>query len=337
MDVSFLAPAWGLIVLAAVIPLAGLVLAARRVERAHVELRLAAPRRAGALPLAAALVAVVGFLALAAAQPVVDWTKTRYARADAQAFFVFDTSRSMLAAPAPGAPNRFDRARAAALRIRAALGEVPVGVASLTDRALPHLFPTASTAAFAGTVQRAIGIERPPPSEGFNVRVTALSALSSFATQTFFSPAAHRRLLVVLTDGETRPFVEARFAAVFQRPPGIRTIFIRFWGPDERIWGRGGRAEPRYRPDATSAQAIVTLARAVGGRAYDESSPGAVARAARRAVGDGPRVAVGQEPSHLVLAPWLALAALVPLVYVLWRRNAPPLRRWHAEEGPALQ
>ena len=333
MGASFLTPAWGLVALVAALPLAALLVASRRVERAQAALGLRLDRARGTVTSAVTLAAVIGLFALAAAQPVVDWTQTRYARADAQAFFVFDTSRSMLAAATPATPNRFERARAAAIRLRASLGDVPVGVASLTDRALPHLFPTPSTAAFDATVARAIGIERPPPSEGFNVRVTALGALSSVATQSFFSRRAHRRLLVVLTDGETRPFVEARFGAVFRRPPRIRTIFLRFWGAEERIWQPAGRAEPGYRPDPSSNQAIGSLARAVGGRSYDEANLSGASAAARAIVGDGPREPIGEERSKLLLAPWIALAAFLPLVLLLWRRNGPIARGWRPERG----
>ena len=43
--------------------------------------------------------------------------------------------------------------------------DVPAGVGTLTDRALPNLLPIADAAAFDATVERAIGIERPPPQE----------------------------------------------------------------------------------------------------------------------------------------------------------------------------
>ena len=62
----------------------------------------------------------------------------------------------MLATSAPGAPTRFARAVAFALRLRDRLGNAPVGVASLTDHPLPHLFPTADRLAFTLVLKRAL-------------------------------------------------------------------------------------------------------------------------------------------------------------------------------------
>ena len=69
----------------------------------------------------------------------------------------------MLARRGPGRPTRFHRAKELAIALRDSLADVPAGVASLTDRALPHLTPTADRAAFASVVHEALGIERPPP------------------------------------------------------------------------------------------------------------------------------------------------------------------------------
>ena len=55
---------------------------------------------------------------------------------------VLDTSRSMLASASPGAPTRFERAVGFGAALRSRVGDVPFGLASFTDRVLPHLFPT---------------------------------------------------------------------------------------------------------------------------------------------------------------------------------------------------
>src|SRR5207245_1127951 len=79
----------------------------------------------------------------AGTQPTLVRRSQHHVRKDAQAWFVLDTSLSMKAAAGPAAPTRFERAQALAIRLRRKLGDVPVGIASITDRALPHLFPTA--------------------------------------------------------------------------------------------------------------------------------------------------------------------------------------------------
>ena len=50
-----------------------------------------------------------------------------------------------------------------------------------------------------------------------------------------------------MSDDESEPFAEAGIGAVFRKPPRVRTIFVRFWGPNERIYA-GGRLDPVYRP-----------------------------------------------------------------------------------------
>jgi hypothetical protein len=143
MSVTFLSPLGALLAFGVVVPLAALVVIARRADGVRRNLDLARrPRLTLALPTVAA-VAVAGLLGLAAAQPVASQDTKRRVRSDAEAFIILDVSRSMLARRDPGSSSRLERAKRAAAVLRAALPAMPVGVASLTDRALPHLFPSA--------------------------------------------------------------------------------------------------------------------------------------------------------------------------------------------------
>jgi hypothetical protein len=243
-----------------------------------------------------------------------------HVRKDAQAWFVLDTSLSMKAAVSPDAPTRLERAQALAIRLRRKLADVPVGVASITDRALPHLFPSADADLFAVTVRNVIGIERPPPSDGFSVRVTTLGAIARIATDNFFAPSARKRLLVVFTDGETKPFVDASLPTVFHKPPGVHAVFVRVWGANERVWN-GHSADPLYRPDPASERNVQALAHASRGTAVDADDFEGAVRAARRAVGEGPMTVLSQEQRRLQLAPYFAGFAFLPLAFLLFRRN----------------
>ena len=147
MRISFLTPAAGLVAFAVILPLVAFVRSERRSARVRTLLRLPAPGGSPRLTVVA-LVAVAILVGIGAAQPVFEEWDERPERMDAQVFFALDTSRSMLAAAGPGQPTRFDRAAAAARQMREALGDVPVGIASITDRALPHLFPSANHASF---------------------------------------------------------------------------------------------------------------------------------------------------------------------------------------------
>src|SRR5258705_6126948 len=167
MHLVFLTPLGALLALAALLPLAALALNERRARRARRSLGVDAPSQRSYAGTVAALALVPVLLGLAVAQPVLQSARTIHVRADAQAFYVFDTSESMRASAGPGRPIRLTRALAAASRMHFALREVPSGIATMTDRVLPNIFPTGSEQVFTAALADTVGIERPPP-KGFN-------------------------------------------------------------------------------------------------------------------------------------------------------------------------
>ena len=107
---TFLTPLCGLVALLALLPLAAAVFAHGRTDSVRRALRLPPPeRRAEFLPSAFAAAGVV-LLGLAAAQPALTRSASARVRADVQALFVLDTSRSMAASSSPAGPTRLDRA-----------------------------------------------------------------------------------------------------------------------------------------------------------------------------------------------------------------------------------
>jgi hypothetical protein len=241
-------------------------------------------------------------------------------RTDAEALFVLDTSRSMAAAADPGGTTRLARAQAAAVRIRSAVPSVPAGVGTLTDRALPNLFPTADRAAFDATVERTVGIERPPP-QSAEVTATSLAPLADVRTQGFFRPSARRRLLVVLTDGESRPYSPAAVGRALRARPGVSLLLVHVSRPGERVFRPSGRPEVAYLPRPESRTELEALATAAGGRVFGEGDLGDAIAATRLAVGDGPTAALGLRPRTIALAPYAAALSLVPLLVLLLRRR----------------
>ena len=268
---------------------------------------------------ASAIALAAGLVGLAGAQPVIEFEETQRVRTDAEVFIVLDTSRSMLAKERPGTPSRIARSKAAAQALRDALPALPVGLASITDRALPHLFPTATGETFRVTLARAIGIQRPPPIGTLQSRSTKLDAIAVFATRGFYSPNARNRLLIVLTDGETQPWRE-RLDVLFRRPPGVQTVFVQFGSLDERVFA-GHLPEPGYRPDPSARKTLDRFAAAVGGAVFSERELAAAKRRVRVVVGSGPTVVRGERREHVALAPFLAGAALLPVALLLWRRD----------------
>src|SRR5829696_6185952 len=197
-------PFGALVALAAALPLAVFAARERRAARIRAALGVGSSSRVSVATTGFALAAIVGLLALAATQPVLSMTRSRAERTDAELYVVLDTSRSMLASAAPGDATRYDRARTAAERVARAFGEVPVGLASLTDRTLPHVLPTTDARVYLSALDRSIGVERPPPAFFYTTQSTTIGSLRVLATRNFFSPQAQKRVAIVLTDGETR-------------------------------------------------------------------------------------------------------------------------------------
>jgi hypothetical protein len=293
------------------------VLSELRARRVRQALGLVAPRRTVTILLALAFVVSGALVGAAAAQPVLERGATRHERTDVNAYVVVDSTRSMLAAPSPRAANRIARARRIATELRAAVPELRVGVASLTDRVLPHLFPSLADDVYAATLQHSVGIERPPPSRR-RVNATDLNALLQLGPQGFFPATPERRILVVLSDFETDPFSTTKLGAGLRRQR-IEPIFVHVWGARERIFG--ALADAGYRPDPESVDVVRRLAAAARGTAFSEAEVEQASSALRGLLGDGTRRPLWHERSRTELAPWLSLAALLPLGFVLWRRN----------------
>jgi Mg-chelatase subunit ChlD len=305
---SFLTPRAALLAPVGLVPVAALMIAARRVERVRALLRLPEPPAARARERGLLLAGVVLLLVGAAMQPVVRTQTRLHARTDAQVFVVVDTSRSMAAAPSPGAPSRLARAKRLAETLGASLHGVPLGVATFTDRVLPDLFPTSDVGAYDSVVA-ALDVESPPPRDVSTV-ATTFDALAQTATEGFFAPSARRRALVVITDGESRPFDPATIADEL-RSRQIALAVARVGDGRDRVWD-GNRAEANFRPDPGGARLnVARLAEALG------TAPGAdPVTVVSRAVGSGPTGVVGVEPRDRALAPVLVILALVALVFL---------------------
>jgi hypothetical protein len=319
MRVTFLSPSAALIGLAVVLPVLSLALAQSRARFARAALRLPVPATR-LWPIVAALAALSILLALGAAQPVFERERTHVIRPDAEAFFVFDTTRSMAAAGSPGATTRFERAVSLATRLRSAVPELRVGVATLTDRVLPHLFPTSRADSFQAVLDGAVGIERPGSVQRGNAVGTNLAALVVVPRTAFFGPAGRRRVLVVFTDAETRPFNPVELRIEYRKSP-ISIALVRIGNEGERVFGKSGAPDPNYRPQLGVTGEMATFAAATRARTFDEHDLGRLTGFVRRSMGTaGPRT-TAKEADPTPLAAWAFGAAFFPLAFLLWRRN----------------
>ena len=318
MRISFLTPVAGLVMLAVVLPLAAFMRTEQRAERVRSLLRLAAPTGSPRVT-AGALIAVAVLVGIAAAQPVFEDWDDRPERVDAQVYFALDTTRSMLASSGPGEPTRWDRAAAAARRMRGSLRDVPVGIASLTDGALPLLFPTTNAGSFENVLQNSIGVDKPLSDQAENRQATDLGATRFFATGNFFR-GARRRVLVVFTDAQTKRYDVDELVGEFSTS-GVNVVLVRFWRDGEVVRGPEG-VEDAYVPDsAASAIAAQQYAQQVRGEAFHEDDIDAAIDAVRAKLGTKSTITRVKTVDIQPLGPYVLLAALVPLGFLLVRRN----------------
>ena len=315
---AFLSPLASLVALAVVVPLAAYTLLELRARRVSAHLRLEPPPLRTRLGVPGAIAVVAGLLGIAAAQPVISGTRTRVGRSDAEVYVLFDTSRSMLAKKSRGSSDRLERSKRLALHLRQSLGDVPFGIASLTDRMLPHLFPTLDGDVFSSTLRDAIGIERPPPS-GTEPLATDYNSLADAATNDYYKPKVRRRQLVIFSDGESRFFDEVVLGRMLKQGR-VRVLFVQVWDPREEIFLKGNRPDPGYRPDPQAPQSAKRVTNAGSGGLIGEDERALVSKA-KAFVGSGPETKLREQRTRVSLGPYVALAALLPLGFVLMRRN----------------
>jgi hypothetical protein len=333
----FLTPLGGLLAFLVIAPLAALVVSSRKARRGRTVLGLAPPKPASRLTIAL-LACVPLLLGLAAAEPAWRTHTAQRVRTDAQAMFVFDISRSMLASTAPGAQTRLEQARNWAISFRnSEIPNVPSGVSTFTTLLIPHLFPTPNAAVFNSTVRNTVDIEEPPPpylAPGFPG--TSFSALAPLRDQGYFATRTQKRFVILLTDGESGPYSPSSLGETLTGPdyvnsnlgepsaspqPPLTLLIVRFGAVTDRIYHRNGSVEAAYRPDPAAPEVVATLADNTGAHVFVSSQLAAAGAELRRLLGSGPSTTFGEETKTLQLAPYAVLVALLALAGVILRRN----------------
>jgi hypothetical protein len=287
------------------VPLAALVVRARRDTRVRARLVLGAPRRTQLALRALGIAAVGALVAATAAQPALRDVGGERMRTDAEIYLAFDVSRSMLAAPSVEGPDRLDRAIGLGQRLHGGLPEFPTGVATITNRMMPLLFPIPDGRGVTAVLEHSVAIAQPAPARLTTPRATQLGAMTLAANRTYFGKTAQRRALVVLSDLDTDGFgLDGTLAAL--RRSRIEPFLVRVAAPGERIFDAQGRAES-YRSSSTLA---VSLLRRAGWRAYESRQLDRAVRDIRAYLGAGPTRPSGVVQAERLLAPLFGLGAL---------------------------
>jgi hypothetical protein len=301
------------------VPLAALALMELRTRRLRRVFSLRTPRRRELVAAAVALALVPALVGVAAAQPVVIHRQAVTERVDAQVYIVFDTSLSMSARTGPHGPTRLARAKREAEALIPQLGNIPVGIATLTDRVLPSLLPTTGVPLVLRTVNQSVRIDEPPPSLRYHGRASTLESLAELEGDRIFPPGVEHPMLVVSTDGEEKappPFTGLSYAQQFAIPP----FFVHVWAPTERHYV-DGRIDPNYLPDPTSSSILAHVAALSHGRVFREGDVGGVLAAIRAKAGSKPSTTTLLGFRRVALGQWFLLGGVVPLAFLFWRRN----------------
>lgn len=320
MGVSFLTPLAGVFALTAAIPLAALLLMEGRSRRLRQLFSLATPRRRELVTAAVALALLPVLVAVAATQPVIVHKQTLKERVDAQVMLVFDTSLSMSARGGLHAPTRLARSKQEARALIPQLGDIPVGIATMTDRVLPNLMPTTNVGIALRTVDQSVWINEPPPSLKYPDRASTLEALLPLASDNLFPPGVRHRILVVFTDGEEQALPPFSSLQSLAQQVSIPPLFVHVWAPTEHIYA-DGRIDRNYAPDPSSTGVLTQFAGLTHGHVFREGDVNGLLDAIRAEAGSKPATTSTLGYARVALAPWFLLAGVFPLGFLLYRRN----------------
>lgn len=304
-EIVFLTPQAALVGIVFAAPLVMLAIRERAYSRVRATLGLRRPPVARVLIRSVGIVALAALVAATAAQPAVRATDPTRVRSDAEMFLTFDVSRSMLATGAPGGVVRLERARALGRDVHSALRDLPTGVATLTNRLMPLLFPTGDARGVTAVIDHSLQIMQPRPERLTAARASSLAALSLAADRSYFNPSARKRVLVVFSDLDTDYFsLEGTLRLL--RKHRIEPFVVRVAAPGERVFGSDGR------PFAYVSESTVTVdgLRRARWHAYEENEAGRLVTEIRSYLGRGATSETGLVEAQRNLAPLLALAAL---------------------------
>jgi hypothetical protein len=100
----------------------------------------------------------------------------------------------------------------------------------------------------------------------------------------------------------------------------VHIVFVHLWSPDEKIYLTKNHVDPGYRPDPQSNEEAQRLAADGGGEVVRGDASQLISQT-KAFVGTGPRTTLREQHTRISLGPYVALMALLPLGFVLLRRN----------------
>ena len=239
-DLVFLTPRAALVGLAFVAPLVALAIRARSGVPGPLDPRAPPSRAPRLLARPVGLVALAALVAATAAQPMVRDTDSTTRALGRRALPHLRRQPLDARGGRAGGRVRLERARALGRNVHAAVPDVPTGVATLTNRMMPLLFPTGDARGVTAVIDHSLRIMQPQPVALTAARASSLAALSLAADRSYFNPSSRKRVLVVFSDLDS-DFFSLDGTLRLLRQHRIEPFLVRVAAPGERVFDAAGR------------------------------------------------------------------------------------------------
>jgi hypothetical protein len=221
----------------------------------------------------------------------------------------------MLARGSAGAPDRLQRREAAwRVQLRHAIPDVPFGIASLTDRVLPHLFPTLDPNVFESVLAATRSASSARRRQAPTTLATDYSTSGEHrAANNYYGADVQKRVLVFFSDGESKYFDDIVLRREV-RQGNVHVLFVHLWERRREDLPQKNNVDPGYRPDPQANQERSGSAAARRRRVLGEGSRDDAAHETKAFLGTGPQTRrCGEQRTQISLGPYVALMALLPL------------------------
>ena len=129
--------------------------------------------------------------------------------------------------------------------------------------------------------------------------------------------------MFVITDGESAPIDESAIAHAYSGQPKPTLVVLRVGRSGEQVFDAQGRPERGYAATQDGSLALELITSITGAGMFAEDEAVAAARHALAEIGaTGPTEMQGRGVDRRPLGAWAFAVAIVPLAYLLRRRNA---------------
>ena len=195
----------------------------------------------------------------------------------------------MQAAGTPGDTVRLERARVLGREVHEALSDVPTGVATLTNRMMPLLFPTGDERGVTAVIDHSLRLMQPQPAAPHRgPRQFTGQRSPSQQTAVTTTRVRKKRVLVVFSDLDS-DFFSLEGTLRLLRAQRIEPFLVRVAAPGEQIFDAAGHPNAYVSVSTVSVDGL----RRARWHAFEEYESARLVSEIRDYLGQGPVGAIG--------------------------------------------